>query len=183
MNKKGFTLIELLIVVAIIGILAVIAIPAYLGQQKSATRTEAYTNLQNLRLIEEQVFADSGCYPSVFPWVCPSGLPITIGAAGSTRAIRNQNYLDVQTVFPRFQPAGTVIGPPPLTLNEIDRRISLNYSYRIIQNVSMTNPNTVPWDLATAAQTPCFIAVATGVDNTKVVGDIFAIDCNNNKNF
>ena len=62
MDKRGVTLIELIIVVAIIGILAMIAVPAYIGQQKSAARTEAYSNLQNLRLLEEQYFAENGCY-------------------------------------------------------------------------------------------------------------------------
>ncbi len=62
MDKKGVTLIELIIVVAIIGILAMIAIPGYIGQQKRAARTEAYSNLENLRLLEEQYFAENGCY-------------------------------------------------------------------------------------------------------------------------
>jgi Tfp pilus assembly protein PilE len=52
----------MLIVVGIISILAMIAIPSYLGQQKRAARAEAYTNLENLRLLEEQFFAENGQY-------------------------------------------------------------------------------------------------------------------------
>ena len=47
-NKKGFTLIELMIVVAILGILAAVAIPAFLKYIKRAKTAEATTNVRKI---------------------------------------------------------------------------------------------------------------------------------------
>ncbi len=92
MNKKGLTLIEILIVVAIIGILAAIGIPGYIGQQRRAARTEASTNLQNLRLLEEQYYAENGRYaPNPDSTVSYTQLSTTL-----------------QTTFPRFLPGSAI---------------------------------------------------------------------------
>ena len=47
-NRKGFTLIELMIVVAILGILAAVAIPAFLKYIKRSKTSEATMNIRKL---------------------------------------------------------------------------------------------------------------------------------------
>jgi prepilin-type N-terminal cleavage/methylation domain-containing protein len=162
MNKKGFTLIELMIVIAIVGILAVIAIPAYVGQQTRAARSEAYSNLQAIRLLEEQFFAENGVY-------APTGggtinYNATIGVADG----------GIEDALLGFRPGGQAALPS----------FGLNYTYSITQNNQLNVPvaNPPAW-AASPAGTPCFVAVATGVVGSRVAGDIFAIDCNNIRNF
>jgi prepilin-type N-terminal cleavage/methylation domain-containing protein len=160
MNKKGFTLIELIIVMAIISILAAIAIPAYIGQQKRAARSEAYTNLETLRLLEEQSFSENAVY-------APTGggtinYNATIGVADG----------GIEDALPGFRPGGQV-GLPGF---------GLNFTYTLTQNFQITNATANPPTTAATAN-PCFVATATGIAGSRVAGDVFAIDCNNNRNF
>jgi type IV pilus assembly protein PilA len=61
-DEKGFTLIELLVVILIIGILAAIAIPAFLGQREKAQDGGAKTQARNAATAMESIYTDDQNY-------------------------------------------------------------------------------------------------------------------------
>ena len=60
-SKKGFTLIELMVVVAIIGVLALLGLRLYTGQQEKAKNAIVKANAGTIQTLIQAELADADC--------------------------------------------------------------------------------------------------------------------------
>lgn len=92
MKKNGFTLIELVITVAIVGILTVIAVPAYENYMRRASREAAQTEMLQMAAVQERIFLNSNSYSISANVVTDPYTGVAAGGLGMSGVSKDGNY-------------------------------------------------------------------------------------------
>lgn len=123
-RRSGFTLIELMIAVAIIGILAAVAYPAYTSYVRRGKIAAALGELSAVRVRLEQYYQDNRNYGSTAS-TCPVAMPSATGFAFSCSWGASSNSQSFVVIATGVDSAG--MGGYAYTVNETDQQRTVQF--------------------------------------------------------
>ncbi|HEX4351059.1 MAG TPA: type II secretion system protein [Verrucomicrobiae bacterium] len=129
-RKEAFTLVEMLVVIAIIGILAALLLPALTGGKERAKRILCETQLQQMGVAFQSFSHD---HDSKFP------MRVSIADGGSQDVLQTEDSTDglFYIEYRYFQPLGGVLETPRILVCPTDTRLPA-LSFNVLQNSNVS---------------------------------------------